>query len=210
MRQSHRRVVALMVAFGAMATAATAQGSDLQTIELESGAVNRTIRYNIVLRPSYETSRRSYPVLCLLHGLGGNYTDWERLGAEVYIRLYNDLIIVMPDGDNARYVYSANSEKGQTNNREDWIIEELITHVDEKFRTIDRREGRAINGLSMGAFGAITLGLRPPDIFIAISSTSGSLEDGAHDASSRVRVFGHIVASQYEVMQRALGERPDM
>lgn len=182
MRQAYVHVATFLIVFGSVATA-SAQLPDLQTLEVESASVDRTMRFNIVLPPGYDTSGRDYPVLYLLHGGGGNYTDWGRLGAQVYARLYNDLIIVMPDGGNSRYVNWAESEDGQTNNWEDWIIKDLIPHIDANFRTIDRREGRAINGLSMGGFGAITLGLRHPDMFIAIGSTSGSLENSRRETA---------------------------
>ena len=62
----------------------------------------------------------------------------------------------------------------------------MIGHVDTNFRTIVEREGRAITGLSMGGYGAITLGLRHPEMFVTIGSTSGSLETG-NLAAARLR-----------------------
>src|SRR4029077_8678642 len=43
------------------------------------------------------------------------------------------------------------------------------------FRTVARREGRAINGLSMGGYGGLVLGLRHPELFFSIGSQSGAL-----------------------------------
>jgi S-formylglutathione hydrolase FrmB len=148
----------------------------LHTETFFSPAVAREMKYDIVLPPDYEISERRYPVLYLLHGYMQNYTVWGRnLGAAFYARDIGELIVVMPDAGNSWYVNYAQSEDGQTNNWEDHIIEDVIGHVDEHFRTEARREGRAIGGLSMGGFGAMSLALRHPDMFVSVSSTSGAL-----------------------------------
>ena len=209
MRQPRVRVAALtvgivVVAAGAMAV--TAQGPVLQTVEVESTAVKRTMRYNIVLPQGYDSSSQRYPVLYLLHGLGGNYSDWGALGAPFYARLYGALIIVMPDGGNSWYVNYSESEDEQANNWEDWIVEDMIGHVDTNFRTIDRREGRAISGLSMGGFGAIALGLRHPDMFAAIGSTSGALEYASR-AAERLRSGSGRPTPELSPREQALRDR---
>jgi len=148
----------------------------LQTISFFSPAVQREMKYDIVLPSTYEASEKSYPVLYLLHGHMQNYTVWGRnLGAAVYARLIDDLIVVMPDGGNSWFVNYASNADGQLNNWEDHIIEDLIRHVDTNFRTQARREGRAIAGLSMGGYAAVTLGLRHPQTFVSLASTSGAL-----------------------------------
>ena len=86
-----------------------------------------------------------------------------------------DLIVVSADAGNSWYVNWAKSEDGQKNDWEDAIVKDLIGHVDSTYRTIASREGRAINGLSMGGYGALTLGLRHPDMFCSIGSHSGAI-----------------------------------
>ena len=156
----------------------------LSTVEFFSSAVNRTMKFDIVLPQDYETSTQRYPVLYLLHGYMQNYTIWGRnLAASFYARNLDDLILVLPDGGNSWYVNYASNEAGQLNNWEDHIIEDVIRHVDENFRTEARREGRAIAGLSMGGFGAFALGLRHPQMFISIGSTSGALSYARTEAA---------------------------
>lgn len=148
----------------------------LQTESFYSPAVDREMKYDIVLPPDYDTSERRYPVLYLLHGYMQNYTVWGRnLGAAFYAHDIGELIIVMPDAGNSWYVNYAESTADQVNNWEDHIINDVIGHVDENFRTEARRAGRAIGGLSMGGFGAMSLALRHPDMFVSVSSTSGAL-----------------------------------
>jgi len=184
-RSVRATVVAILLIL--TAAAASAQGRTLKTVDFSSPAVGRTMKYNVLLPQDYETSTARYPVLYLMHGLTQNYTAWGlQNGTPFYAGLYDDLIVVMPDGGNSWYVNWAVNEGGQTNNWEDHIIRDLIGHVDWNYRTIARREGRAIAGLSMGGYGALTLGLRHPELFISIGSTSGALEHG-RQAAARLR-----------------------
>lgn len=149
---------------------------NLQTVTFFSSAVAREMKYDIILPADYHHSDQSYPVLYLLHGHMQNYTVWGRnLGAAFYAGQIGELIVVMPDGGNSWFVNFAENHEGQANNWEDHIIEDVLGHVDANFRTQSRREGRAIAGLSMGGYGAITLALRNPDKFVSAASTSGAL-----------------------------------
>lgn len=179
------RAVVLLCAWNLLVTSAQAQPAPaslpplpdgLQTVSFFSPAVGREMKFDIVLPVDYDSSQKQYPVLYLLHGFMQNYTVWGRnLGAAFYARELGDLIVVMPDGGNSWFVNWAESAGGQLNNWEDHIVTDLVAYVDTNFRTEARREGRAIAGLSMGGYGALTLGLRHPDMFVSIASTSGAL-----------------------------------
>ena len=148
----------------------------LQTVSFYSPAVDRQMKFDIVLPAGYDETDNRHPVLYLLHGYMQNYTVWGRnLGAAFYARNLRDLILVLPDGGNTWFINYATSAEGQRNNWEDHIVEDVIGYVDSNFRTEARREGRAIAGLSMGGFGAFAMGLRHPELFISIGSTSGAL-----------------------------------
>ncbi len=168
-----------------LATAALAQ-EQVRTVEFYSPAVDRTMKYNILLPAEYDSSDERYPVLYLLHGRSQNYTAWSSQGAPVYAGLFSDLIVVMPDGGNSWYINFAESGGGQRNNWEDHIVRDIVGYVDGNYRTIALREGRAIAGLSMGGYGSLTLGLRHPEMFVSIGSTSGALSHG-RDAARRLR-----------------------
>ena len=159
----------------------------LQTVEIFSPAVDRRMKFDMVLPENYYRSEERYPVIYLLHGFMQNYTVWGRnLAAAFYARNLNDVILVLPDGGNSWFVNYASSEAGTKNNWEDHIIEDVIGHVDANYRTEARREGRAIAGLSMGGFGAFALGLRHPEMFVSIGSTSGALAH-ARTAAAAIR-----------------------
>jgi len=177
---------ALLVASVLCCRPAEAQTGPVTTVTMESPSIGRKTAYNIILPADYETSGdKRYPVLYLLHGLTGNYTNWAGMGAARAAKGL-DLIVVMPDGGNSWYVNWAESEEGQKNAWDDFITKDLIGHVDSNYRTIAAREGRAINGLSMGGFGGLTLGLRHPDLFCSIGSHSGALSF-ARGAGDRLR-----------------------
>lgn len=146
----------------------------LHIVTFAAPSVGREMKYMAILPENYDDTDGFYPVLYLLHGFSQNYTVWPRMGVPEYTETL-DLIVVMPDGGNSWFINWADSVGDQKNNWEDYIVKDLIAHVDATFRTIPRREGRAINGLSMGGYGALTIGLRNPETFIAIGSHSGAL-----------------------------------
>jgi S-formylglutathione hydrolase FrmB len=145
------------------------------TVEFYSPAVDRTLKYMIALPRDYDASSERYPVLYLIHGFGQNYTHWISLGISDYSEVFDDLIIVMADVGNTYCVNYGQSAPGLRNNWEEYFTQDLVGHVDDNFRTIARREGRAIGGLSMGGHCALTIGLHHPDMFVSIGSTSGAL-----------------------------------
>ena len=159
----------------------------LETVEYYSPAVDRRMKFDIVLPEGYYQSDARYPVLYLLHGYMQNYTVWGRnLAAAFYARNLNDLIVVLPDGGNSWFINYASSDDGQSNNWEDHIVVDVLAHVDKNYRTEARREGRAIAGLSMGGFGAYSMGLRNSELFVSIGSTSGALGH-ARTAAAAIR-----------------------
>ena len=138
----------------------------------QSTALGRPMRYRVILPLDYEAMRRRYPVLYLLHGLTGSYADWEsRTNLAEYAERLN-LIIVMPDGNDAWYTNSAGEPQEKY---EDYIIKDLIPEIDKQYRTISARYARAIAGLSMGGYGAIKFGLKYPLTFAFVASFSGAL-----------------------------------
>ncbi len=136
-----------------------------------STSLQRDMRYRVLLPQHYENGGR-FPVLYLLHGLYGDYLNWDtRTKLENYTRNLQ-LLIVMPDGDDSWYTNSATVPADKF---EDYIAKDLISEIDEKYRTIGERHARAIAGLSMGGYGAMKLGIRYPDLFAFAGSLSGAL-----------------------------------
>lgn len=174
---------------------ATAQSASVQTVQLQSKLVNATLPYNVILPADYRASSATrYPVLYLLHGLGGHYSDWvTRTNLADYASQYR-MIIVTPEGNDGWYTDSVSDRNGKY---ESYILRELMPDVQKRFRTIESRYGRGIAGLSMGGYGAIKFGLKSPGTFAFAGSLSGALstaswteEDLKNLQSIRDSVFG--------------------
>ncbi|MGH9514674.1 MAG: alpha/beta hydrolase [Terriglobales bacterium] len=135
-----------------------------------SASLQREMHYRIVLPEDYRNGGR-FPVLYLLHGIFGDYKNWDnRTHLEDYAKDMG-IIIAMPDADDSWY---SNSATVPTDKFEDYIIKDLIPEIDGNFRTIRDRHARAIAGLSMGGYGAVKLGLKYPELFVFSGSLSGA------------------------------------
>src|SRR5439155_390880 len=150
-----------------------AQSSLVETVQFQSKLVNATLPYNVILPPDYRTtSTTRYPVLYLLHGLTGHYSDWlTRTNVADYAAQYR-MIVVMPEGKDGWYTDSATVPNDKY---ESYILKELIPDVQKRYRTIETRFGRGVAGLSMGGYGALKFGLKSPGTFAFAASLSGAL-----------------------------------
>ena len=147
----------------------------VETVQFKSKLVNSTLPYNVVLPADYaspEAKTTRYPVLYLLHGLTGHYSDWTtKTKLAEYAAQYR-MIIVTPEGNDGWYTDSATMP---TEKYETYIVQELIPDVRDRYRTIEKREARAIAGLSMGGYGALKFGVKYPELFGFAASMSGAL-----------------------------------
>lgn len=146
-----------------------------ETVQFESGLVGAALPYNVILPADYKrgsAKAKRYPVLYLLHGLGGSAGDWVSTRAHLadYAAQY-PFIVVVPEGKDGWYT------DGPAPNAkfESYFVEELIPDVDRRFRTIASREGRAVAGLSMGGYGSMKFALKHPELFAFAGSMSGAL-----------------------------------
>jgi S-formylglutathione hydrolase FrmB len=148
---------------------------NLRQITLYSPALQGVTHVDVLLPPGYATSARRYPVLYLLHGVGGSYLDWMQNTDIARFARGLPLLIVMPDGGDGWYADPLTvGPRWET-----YHIKELIPYIDRHFRTVATRNGRAVAGLSMGGFGAFSYAARHPDLFVAAASFSGALNPRA-------------------------------
>jgi S-formylglutathione hydrolase FrmB len=146
----------------------------VDTVLTHSAAMGRDIKAVVVKPADYSTSKK-FPVLYLLHGFSGNYSDWI-LKVQAITKLADEyqMVIVCPDGNFAGWYYDSPMSK-------DWQYEtyvgtELVNWVDKHYATIANRSGRAITGLSMGGHGAMYIAFKHQDTFGAAGSMSGALD----------------------------------
>ena len=159
-------------------------GTEYQTFQ--SNTIKGEVSYLIYPPPDYQKSPgKRYPVVYWLHGLGGNQRGGAvfvaQLDTAIKAQKAPAMIAVLVNGlRDSRYCDSFDGARPV----ETVIVKELIPHVDRTYRTIARREGRAIEGYSMGGFGAARLSFKYPELFGAVSIMAGALLDTESVASS--------------------------
>lgn len=173
----------------------------VDTVSLHSRSLGDSSRAIVILPDAYNHERiQAFPVVYLLHGYGGDYTNWiRRVPALAAHADRYQMIIVCPDGKNSWYI---NSPAGRY---EDYISGELIPFIDKTYRTKKVRSQRAITGLSMGGHGALYLARKHPDLFSAAGSMSGVLNllpwKGSYGLSTVIKDTSTAAVSAYSNMQ---------
>ena len=188
-------IVSLLVLFNSL-DFAFAQSKVFDNLKMNSEILDMERNYAIYLPPDYESSSRSYPVLYLLHGLGDDQTGWIQFGEVKKIAdnaiINGDatpMIIVMPDANTGEVGYFNIPSKDWM--YEDFFFNELMPHVESKYRIKSDKRFRAISGLSMGGGGTLTYALHRPDLFSAaapLSSATGSTD--VEESLKRIRRYG--------------------
>jgi S-formylglutathione hydrolase FrmB len=152
------------------------QGKVTKSATFMSKSLRKQVKYAIYLPPNYQVDDKNYPVVYLLHGFGGSEKDWVKNGEmarqtdeAIAAGQIPPMIVVMPDGQNSWYI---NSDRA--GDYENMMLHDLIPMVDSLFRTKNKKETRAIVGLSMGGNGAFCLAMKRPDLFSASVVMSGS------------------------------------
>ena len=187
---------------------ADAKHGKVEPLEYASVVTNGTRKANVYLPPGYDPGRK-YPVLYLLHGIGGDETEWLRFASPnvVLDNLVADgkaepMIVVMPNGralpdDRAEGdIFSREKVAGFAAFERD-LLESLIPAVEANFAARADREGRAIAGLSMGGGQTLNFGLGHLDTFAWIGAFSpapntradADLIRSPDDARSRIKLL---------------------
>ncbi len=164
---------------------AGAASGKIVTDSLRSAILDSQVKFNVYLPNGYAESGRSYPVIYLLHGLYGNYTDWMNRGgmkpvADELITSgeMREAVIVMP---NAGHADAHNEWNGYFNmpgwSYEDFFFKEFIPTVEKRYRIIADKGHRAVMGLSMGGGGSTVYCQRHPDMFSSCYAMSAWLDN---------------------------------
>jgi len=137
----------------------------------------------VYLPPSYDGTDIRYPTVYCLTGFTGrgkmllNDSAFapnlaERMDKLIAARTIKPMIAVMPDC----FTYYGGSQyinSPATGRYEDYLTQEIVSFVDENFRTVDDRGSRAVMGKSSGGYGSLIMALRHADIFGLVCSTAG-------------------------------------
>lgn len=154
----------------------------LEMIEYESKTVGATRRVQVYTPPEY-SKHKKYPVLYILHGIGGDETEWQRFAQvdALMDNLFADkkaepMIVVMPNGraqkdDRANAGMQAAPAFAVF---EHDLLDDLIPAIESHYSTRTDREGRALAGLSMGGGQTLNFGLAHLDTFAWMGAFSSA------------------------------------
>ena len=155
----------------------------IDSVEYDSKTVGTKRKMLIYTPPDYTTDYK-YPVLYLLHGIGGDESEWYKYGAPNVIldNLYADkkivpMLVVMPNGraqqnDRAEGDVFRHSKAFETFEQD--LLKDVIPFIEANFPVKTGRENRALAGLSMGGGQSLNFGLGHLDVFAWIGSFSAA------------------------------------
>ncbi|HMC29883.1 MAG TPA: alpha/beta hydrolase family protein [Candidatus Angelobacter sp.] len=147
--------------------------SRVQCGAMKSKYVPGRIGFCAMLPPSYDLKPgKRFPVLYFLHGLGGDQSFLASSGASSAIeeaweqKRLGEFVIITPQGENSFYI---NSRDGHIL-YEDFFIREFVPQMERRFRVLNTRSGRAIEGISMGGYGPLRFAFKYPQMFVAVGA----------------------------------------
>ncbi len=160
-RYSVRRLAAILFLTLLAASSAFAQErADCRAFR--SAILNSSVRYCVFLPTTYsspDAKARRYPVLYILHGLGGNEREMALSGEWT---LLQDL----------RRDHKAGDGKTLYGN---FFLREFVPFIEHAYRIRAERAARGITGFSMGGYGALRIGFAHPELFGSVSAHSAAL-----------------------------------
>jgi enterochelin esterase-like enzyme len=155
----------------------------LEMIEYDSKTVGTKRKMQVYTPPGYSKDKK-YPVLYLLHGIGGDETEWQRF-ATPNIMLDNlladgkvvPMIVVMPNGraqKNDRAEGDVFRGGAAFANFEHDLLDDVIPTIAARYSTYTNRENRGLAGLSMGGGQSLNFGLAHLDTFAWVGGFSSA------------------------------------
>jgi S-formylglutathione hydrolase FrmB len=163
--------------------------AEVDTATIYSKAMHKSFKCVVIVPAGTIARGIAFPVVYLLHGWSGNYSNWISKVPE--LKNYADefrLIIVCPDGHYSSWYFDSPVDSAMR--YETYISIEVPEYVDAHYPTIKDRKARAITGLSMGGHGGLFLGFRHAGAFGACGSMSGGVD--LNDSRNKFDVMKRI------------------
>ncbi len=133
---------------------------------------------SVYLPPDYGRTTRRYPVVYLLHGFDGGPAQWtERFSLRTAMDsligsgAVRPMIVAVPDGGN-RFGGSFFANSAATGRWGDFLVRDVVAHVDARYRTLARPGSRGVAGWSMGGHAALHRAAEHPEVFGAAYALS--------------------------------------
>jgi putative tributyrin esterase len=153
----------------------TKSSAETASIDCRSPSLGGSLPAAVYLPAGYRGGSQHYPVVYFLHGLPAGPSSYTNNGfvAGALAASRRRAIVVAPQGARGQ---NSDREYLDWSPTEDWpqaITDDLTSCIDRRYRTIAKRTGRALIGLSAGGYGAFNIGLRSLQKFGAVESWSG-------------------------------------
>jgi len=180
----------------------------------ESRILGQTVHYCVMLPPGYDAataglSRRRYPVLYYLHGLGDNEQTLFKSGGWNVIEdlrqqgQIGSFLVVAPEGRSSFYINSADGRLRYS----DFFLREFLPYIETRYSIRRERSARGITGVSMGGYGALRFGFAHPELFSSVSAQSAAIITASpqettaamHSGTSLDRMLGAVFGDPIDV-----------
>ena len=175
---------------------APAHAGQLVHAEFNSTLLGRKVAVNVYLPDGYDNGGQ-FPVTYLLHGAGGNETEWASnagivatLDAMINRGQIRPTVAVMPTTGGGTWWVD-----GATDRAEAAFMQELLPWVERRYKVATGRGSRSIGGQSMGGYGALRLALKYPDRFCGAMILSPAIYDPLPPATSASRLTSQFARS---------------
>ena len=189
----------------------------------ESPTAGLTRRLTVYTPAGYETSGKEYPVLYLLHGIGGDENAWSELGraAQILDNLIaqgkaEPMLVVMTNGN-----ISEEACPGETSNgfrvptmmlpktmegSFETAFPDVVKFIEKTYRVKKDKVHRAIAGLSMGGFHSLFISINNPDLFGYIGLFSAAVDQQQADPNG----YPNIYADRNEKIDKLFSKNPKL
>ncbi len=169
----------------------------------KSPTANMTRRLTIYTPAGYEQSKEKYPVLYLLHGMGGDENAWSELGRATQIMdnliasgKAKPMIVVMPNGNISQEAAPGETSEGlkipsmqlpkTMDGNFEAAFQDVVNFVEQNYRVKADKAHRAIAGLSMGGFHSLYISINNPSSFDYIGLFSAAIKPRQKEVSSPI------------------------
>lgn len=159
-------------------------GAKWVEIEYWSTITETTRRANVILPSDYDGTKKKYPVVYLLHGIGGDENEWKNAGPAYILgnlaaeKQAPQMIAVLPnvrarnnDGNNLEDIFTLEHFHAFDRFAQD-LKSSLMPYIKEHFAILEGRENTAIAGFSMGGRESLYIGLTMSEVFGSVGAFS--------------------------------------
>lgn len=174
----------------------------------ESPTAGLTRRCTVYTPAGYETSGKKYPVLYLLHGIGGDENAWSELGraAQILDNLIaqgkaEPMLVVMTNGNISQEACPGETSEGfriptmmlpkTMEGSFETAFPDVIKFIESTYRVKKDKAYRAIAGLSMGGFHTLFISVNNPDMFDYIGLFSAAVDKQQKDAEGHPEIYAN-------------------